>query len=171
MKQWQVWQYLSDLNLKGVLCCQLFISTSIPSRFAWRDMEFDGKSGMPRNAKLGNYPALAFAWSYLDFFFFLVNQTKFFLSYMLTCAKKVWCWWHFKLIVTFKGNRLPNYIQTNEFASHWLRLSSKVNFPNMFVLYLSGDCGTCVFLSVWNVYCQLEKWKRWGACDIHWFEF
>lgn len=25
----------------------------------------------------------------LDFFFFLVNQTKFFLSYMLTCAKKV----------------------------------------------------------------------------------
>ena len=87
------------------------------------------------------------------------------------CAKKVWCWWHFKLIVTFKGNRLPNYIQTNEFASHWPRLSSKVNFPDLFMFYLSGDCGTCVFISVWNVYCQLEKWKRWGACDIHWFEF
>lgn len=63
------------------------------------------------------------------------------------------------------------YIQTNEFASHWLKISSKVSFLNTFVLYLSGDCRACVFISVWNVYRQLEKWTRWGACDIHWFYF
>ena len=65
------------------------------------------------------------------------------------CKKKCWCWWHFKLIVTFKGNRLPNYIQTNEFTSHWLRLSSKVNFPKLVcALFFRWLLNMCIHLGL-----------------------